>query len=136
MLKSCFNVGLFVLLLTNAAHAGPEWKPQDWEEIPTLQFQTINPDQEEHWSTVWFVFLDGDIYLRLGTTAADYVDSNIKRPYVKVRIRGMVFRDVRADPANSMAVRVADAMAEKYPTDFLIRYMPHPLTVRLRAASF
>ena len=31
-----------------------------------------------------------------------------------------------------MAERVAGAMADKYATDFLVRYMDHPLTMKLR----
>ena len=32
-----------------------------------------------------------------------------------------------------MAAPVATAMGEKYPSDLLIRYFPHPLTMRLTA---
>ncbi len=118
------------------ATAGSSWTPEKWEDGSTLRFQTTDVDRQEHWSTVWYVVLQGEVYVRLGTTAADLIDNNIKRPYVKVKIGTEQFDDVRADPALGMAATVGDTMADKYPMDFLFRYLPHPMTVRLRAASF
>ncbi len=125
-----------LIALAMPALAGPEWTPEEWTEGSTLRFQTTDVDRNEHWSTVWYVVIQGDIYARLGTAAAELVENNVKRPYVRVKIAGKEFQDVRADPAPGMAEWVADEMADKYPTDFLFRFLPHPMTVRLRAASF
>ncbi len=121
---------------TSAIADGPRWTPEEWEDGSTLQIQTVDAAHEEHWSTVWYVVLSGDVYVRLGTEAAEQIEQNIKSPYVKVRINGLTFKDVRADPANDMVGTVSEEMAYKYPLDVLFRYLPHPLTVRLRAASF
>ncbi len=125
---------LFVLRGTDAA--GAAWTPEEWTDRSTLRFETIGADLSSHWTTVWFVVLHGDVYARLGTDAAARIGSNTKSPYVRVDIAGQRFEDVRADPANDMAGGVNAAMAAKYPTDFLFRYMPHPLVIRLRAASY
>ncbi len=123
--------------MAGSVHAErPRWTPEEWEDGSTLQIQTIDDAQEEHWSTLWYVVYAGDVYVRLGTAAAELVEQNIKSPYVKVRIAGQIFSDVRADPANDMTETVNEEMSYKYPLDVLFRYMPHPLTVRLRAASF
>jgi hypothetical protein len=119
-----------------SAPAGGDWRPEEWEDGSTLSFQTVGSDYSEQWSTAWYVVLHGDVYVRLGASAADLIEDNIKRPYVKVRIGGQTFADVRADPANDMARTVDEAMADKYPMDFLFRFLPHPMVVRLRAASF
>jgi hypothetical protein len=50
---------------------------------------------------------------------------------VAVRIAGEEFDDVRVENAPEMADRVAAELAEKYWTDVLVRFFPHPLTVRL-----
>ena len=129
-------IGLLATTLVPLAALAAEWRPEEWEDGTTLAMQTVAPDYSEHWSTVWYVVLHGDIYVRLGAEAADQVEQNIKRPYIRVRIAGQTFDDVRADPANDMANTVDEAMADKYPMDFLFRFLPHPMVVRLRAASF
>ncbi len=121
------------VLAPNALHAG--WTPEEWEDGSTLRFSTIGEDGGTRWSTVWYVVLYGDVYVRLGTAAAQRIETNAKNPYIGVEIGSQHFRDVRADPAPGMAGTVADAMADKYTLDLLFRHMPHPLTARLRAAS-
>lgn len=128
----------FCLLAATAALAGepPRWEPTEWEGGSTLKFHTIDDKHEEHWSTVWYVVVGNDVYARLGAAATDRIRENINSPYVKVKIGRFTFSDVRADPANDMANTIADELADKYALDVLFRYIPHPLTVRFRAASF
>jgi hypothetical protein len=123
-------------LAASTAFAAPlSWQPEKWEDGNTLQIQTVDADRVEHWSTLWYVVIGGDIYVRLDAGAAELLEQNIKSPYVRVRIAGQTFSDVRADPANDMVNTVNEEMAYKYPLDILFRYIPHPMTVRLRAAS-
>jgi hypothetical protein len=126
---------LCALLVGSAAGGHAAWTPEDWEDGSTLRFETVDPDHERRWSTVWYVVLYGDVYARLGADAAERIERNVKSPYVRIEIGGERFDDVRADPANDMARSVDAAMADKYPTDFLFRFLPHPMVVRLRAAS-
>lgn len=125
-----------LLALGTAVAVDAAWTPEEWENGSTLRFETLDNARQPHWSTVWYVVLYGDVYARLGTASAKHIESNSKSPYVRVDIGGQRFDDVRADPANDMAKTVDAAMADKYPTDILFRFLPHPLTIRLRAASF
>jgi len=127
---------LCCLLLGSAAGANAAWTPDEWDDGSTLRFETVDVGHQKHWSTVWYVVLYGDVYARLGADAAARIEGNIKSPYVRVEIGGQRFDDVRADPANDMSRSVDAAMADKYATDFLFRFLPHPLVIRLRAASF
>jgi hypothetical protein len=52
---------------------------------------------------------------------------------VKVRIAEKEFDNVRGEPALKMAERVAAAIAAKYWSDPVVRYMSHPLALRLVA---
>lgn len=61
--------------------------------------------------------------------AAARFEKNTTAPFVKVRIAGREFDNVRAEPAPEMVERVAAAMAAKYWSDLLIRFASHPLTV-------
>ena len=123
-----------LLFLRVSIAAAASWTPADWQDVSTLQFWTIDADQNEHWSTVWLVVIRGEVYIRLGAAASDLLRRSTQWPYVKVRIRGQEFPTVRADEVPNMAATVADAMAEKYWSDLLVRYMPHPMTVRLIGA--
>ncbi len=123
-------------LAVASASAAADWRPEEWEDGTTLALSTVGPDYDEQWSTVWYVVVDGEIYVRVGASTADQIEQNIKRPYVQVRIAGQTFKDVRADPVEGMSATVDEAMADKYPMDFLFRFLPHPMVVRLRAASF
>jgi hypothetical protein len=124
---------LFFAFAPAAARAA--WTPSEWHDKSTLQFWTIDANQNENWTTVWMVIIEGDVYLRLGTSAADRMRSNTQWPYIKVRMGGLEFPHVRADQVPQMSGEVADAMAEKYWSDLLVRYLPHPMTLRLRSAS-
>jgi uncharacterized protein DUF2255 len=100
-----------------------------------LEFLTVGPQEGEHWSKVWVVAVDDQLYVRLGRRAAARFEKNTTAPFVKVRIAGREFDHVRAESAPEMAERVAAAMAVKYWTDALIRFARHPLTVRLSVPS-
>lgn len=109
----------------------PSWDPAAFRQLDTLQFLTVGPEEGPHWSTVWLVVLDGDVYIRLGSRAADRMQKNTSAPHVGVRIGGREYERVRAEEAPTMAERVAAAMAAKYTSDLLVRHMAHPLTMRL-----
>lgn len=97
----------------------------------TLEVLTVDQAGYEHWSTFWWVVIDGKIYLRLGSRGAGRIQTNRNTPFISVKIGGQRFDDVRVVPAPEMVEQVAEAMAKKYPLDLLIRWFPHPLTVRL-----
>lgn len=118
-----------VLAAATAAPAG--WNLETFQKASTLEFYTVNSAGEGHWSTVWVVVIDGAPYLRLGTKAATRIDGNADGPYVKIRIGDQEFDRVIAQSAPEMADKVAAAMADKYWMDIFVRYMTHPLTIRL-----
>ena len=125
-------VSVFAAVVLAAATAAPAgWNLETFQKASTLQFYTVNSTGEGHWSTVWVVVIDGAPYLRLGTRAAARIDGNADGPYVKIRIGDQEFDRVIAQLAPEMAGKVAAAMADKYWADILVRYMSHPLTVRL-----
>jgi len=124
-------LSLVVLVPSFAAN----WDPQAFSKQDTLEFLTVGPDEGEHWSTVWLVVIDGQVYIRLGSRAAARMEKNTTAPYVKVRIAGQQFDRVKAEAAPDMVQKVAAAMGEKYTSDFLVKYFNHPLTMRLTPES-
>ena len=113
--------------------ADGQWTPERFANEQTLELLTVGPEEGEHWSTVWLVVIDGQVYVRLGDRAAGRVEASTRKPLVDVRIAGETFHNVSVDPAPEMADRVAAAMGEKYWSDIFVRYMSHPLTARLIA---
>jgi len=111
--------------------AAADWDPARFATEDTLELLTVSAETGEHWFPVWLVVLDGQIYVRLGSRAAGRVENNTRAPILSVRIAGEEFSAVRGEPVPEMADRVAQAMAEKYTTDLFVRYMSHPLTLRL-----
>jgi hypothetical protein len=128
-------VHLAVLALAismSAAATGAEpWDPRAWEDEGTLELRTQAPGEPEHWSKVWLVVLDGDVYVRLGGRAASRIETNVARPLIGVRVGGRRFDRVRGVPSPESVERVAQAMAAKYSSDWFIRWFAHPLTLRL-----
>jgi len=120
-----------LLALLTASAALGAWDPAAFSKLDTLEFRTIGPEEGEHWSTVWLVVIDNQVYIRLGSRAADRMERNTAKPNVALRIGGQQFDTVVAQPAPEMAARVAEAMGEKYWSDVLIRHFNHPLTMRL-----
>jgi hypothetical protein len=109
----------------------PTWDANAFRDLDTLDFLTVRPNEGEHWSRVWLVVVDGVVYIRLGSRAADRMQGHSGAPFVKVRIAGHEFDRVRAEPAPEKVTEVAAAIADKYWSDAFIRFIPHPLTMRL-----
>lgn len=107
------------------------WDAAAFRQADTLEFLTVGPEEGEHWSTVWFVVLDDQVYIRLGSRAAGRIERNSTAPIISVKIAGQQFDRVRAESAPEMVDRVADAMGEKYWSDVFVRFLSHPLTMRL-----
>ena len=127
-------VAAFGLVSVAAAKPGDDvdWTPQLWGQEDTLQFRTDCPDEGEHWSYVWLVLIDNEVYVRLGSRAAARIDCNKTKPIVAVRISDKLeFPEVEMVPVPEKADEVAQAMAAKYWTVVFIRYMDHPYTMKL-----
>jgi hypothetical protein len=121
-------VALFALVAS--AQAASDWMPATWADEDTLQFRTDCPEEGEHWSYVWLVVLDGDVWVRLGSKAAERVDCSRTGRTTSVKIAGEQFDNVELAETPEMAERVANAMAEKYSTDIFVRYFAHPYTMK------
>jgi hypothetical protein len=107
------------------------WNPDAIATQDTIKLRTVGPREGEHWFPVWVVVLDHEVYVRLGSRATGRVEENTAAPYLGVEIAGQRFDKVRGVPAPESVQRVASAMARKYWTDIFVRYMRHPLTLRL-----
>jgi hypothetical protein len=128
--------GLLALLgAVPARTADDGWTPSEWADADTLEMRTVGPEEGPHWSMLWLVVLDGEVYVRLGNRAVTRVQQNTEAPYAALRIAGREFDRVKIVDAPEMTERVAAAMAEKYWTDKLIRFAPHPMTARLELVS-
>lgn len=130
MPRTLFAACLVALLVVATAARGA-WDPQAFSKERTLEFLTVGADEGEHWSTVWLVVIDGQVYIRLGSRATGRIQKNTTKPYVKVRIGGQEFDQVSAQIVPDMVAPVAKAMGEKYWSDVLIHHFDHPLTMRL-----
>jgi hypothetical protein len=109
------------------------WDPNAFSDQRTLEIMTTAPDEGEHWSKVWLVVMDGQLYVRLGERSFGRVQKNTTNPYLKVKVGDMEFDRVRWEPALDMKDKVAAAMADKYFMDVLLRHASHPMTARLIA---
>ena len=114
-----------------ADSAVPGWDPNAFRDQSTLQIMTTAPEEGEHWSKLWLVVIDGQVYVRLGDRSYGRVQKNTTNPYLKVKVGDNEFDRVRLDPAPDMTDKVAAAMADKYFMDILIRHESHPMTARL-----
>ena len=110
---------------------GAEWNPQAFAKEETLSLRTTGPEEGEYWFPVWLVVLDDQVYVRLGSRAADRVQKNKTAPQLAIKIADQQFDAVKGEEAPAMTEAVAAAMAEKYWSDMFIRFFPHPLTLRL-----
>jgi hypothetical protein len=122
--------GLWLLALVKPSRGG--WDAEALRNESTLDFLTVNSKEGEHWSRVWLVVIDDEVYIRLGSRAAERMEANSGAPFVKVRVAGRQYDRVRAVATPEQAAIVAKAMADKYRSDLIIRFFPHPLTMRLR----
>ena len=108
-----------------------DWDPGAFKDESTLEFMSLRDSGREHWSPVWLVVVGGDLYLRLGNRAVGNLKRSTIYPDTRIRVAGKEF-EARLAEANDMAERVAEAMANKYGFDLLVRYWPHPLTARIQ----
>jgi hypothetical protein len=131
MVRAVVSTILLFGLLLSVRPCGAAWDPEAFRDIDTLEFLTVDSEEGEHWSTVWLVVLDGQVYVRLGSRAAERIERNTTTPHVGVKIAGQEFDRVRAESVPELAERVAAAMADKYWTDIFVRFFSHPLTMRL-----
>ncbi len=128
-------VSLFLLLcVLGAAPAAAEWTPSKWADASTLELRTTRTGEGEHWSTLWLVVLDDQVYVRLGSRAAKRITDNTTAPLLDARIDGQQFR-VKGMPAPADVERVAQAMGNKYWSDVIIKYFDHPMTLKLVPAE-
>jgi hypothetical protein len=127
-----FWIAVFAGTIRAADSAVPGWDPNAFRDQSTLEIMTTGPEGE-HWSKVWLVVIDGQLYVRLGDRMFQRVQNNTTSPYVKVKVGDQEFDKVRLDPAPDMTEKVAAAMADKYFLDILIRHESHPMTARLTA---
>ncbi len=125
---------LLALTLTATAFSpavAADWSPDQWKYEDTLQFLSDCPGEGPHWSYVWLVVLDGDLWVRLGSKAAGRVDCNQRGRTTSIKIADKEFPAVEMIEAPEMAERVAAAMAEKYWSDFTVAWLDHPYTMKL-----
>jgi hypothetical protein len=122
-------IGLVVASPPVGAASG--WNPQAFAKEETLEVRTVGPKEGEYWFPVWLVVIDEQVYVRLGTRAADRIKKNSTAPQISVKIAGQQFDQVKTEEASNMVESVAAAMADKYRSDLFIRFFPHPLTLRL-----
>ena len=128
-------VSPFLLLcVLGAAPATAEWTPSKWVDASTLELRTTRAGEGEHWSTLWLVVLDDQVYVRLGSRAAQRVTDNSTAPLLDLRIDGQKFR-VKGVDSPADAERVAQAMGNKYWSDVVIKYFNHPMTLKLVPAD-
>src|SRR5882724_13701313 len=87
--------------------AAPPWKPATFADQSTVEFLTVAPDEGEHWSTVWFVVIDGAVYFRLGPRAAARIEKTTTAPRLKLRVAGKEVHPVRYEKAPEKAEEIA-----------------------------
>lgn len=119
------------LLSSRSIGNAAEWNPQAFAKEETLSMRTIGPEEGEYWFPVWLVVIDSQVYVRLGSRAADRVQKNKTAPQLAIKVAGQQFDSVKGEDAPEMTDAVAAAMADKYWSDLFIRFFPHPVTLRL-----
>ena len=129
-LRSVLALAAVTTIAATSARAA-EWTPGAYAKESTLELKTAAAGEGEHWFPVWLVVVDDQVYVRLGSRAAGRIEGNTTAPYVGVRVAGQEFPRVKGIPAPEKTERVAQAMADKYWSDVVIRHFNHPLTLRL-----
>jgi hypothetical protein len=120
-----------MVLFCQAVGRAAEWNPSAFAKEETLEMRTTAPEEGAYWFPVWLVVIDDQVYVRLGTRAADRIKTNTTAPHIAVKIAGQQFDQVKTEEATDMAEPVAAAIADKYWSDLFVRFLPHPLTLRL-----
>lgn len=129
-----FRIALCTVALVGALAAplhAADWDPNAWKAEETIEILTVGPEEGPYEFKVWLVVIEDNVYLRLGSRAAERFQKNTTNPYVGVKIAGKEFAKVRVQDAPEMEQRVAKAMSDKYTSDIFVRYFNHPMTVRL-----
>ena len=131
-------MGTVVLLtavvgVSAAANLAAGWDPDGFRDQRTLQIMTTGAEEGAHWSKLWLVVIDGQLFVRLDGRTFKRVKESLAGQYVMLKIGDRKFQRVRLEAAPDMSGKVAAAMANKYPTDVLIRHESHPMTARLIA---
>jgi hypothetical protein len=116
-----------------AANLAAGWNPDAFRDQRTLQIMTTGAEEGAHWSKLWLVVIDGQLFVRLDGRTFERVKENLAFQYVMLKIGDQKFARVRLEAAPDMSRKVAAAMADKYPMDVLIRHESHPMTARLVA---
>src|SRR5262245_16727429 len=98
------------------------WDPPGFAKEETLKLRTVCPNEGAYAFPVWLVVLDNQVYVRLGTRAADRIGCNSTAPFLGVEVAGQTFEHVHGIPAPDFAERVAKAMADKYSSDIFVRW--------------
>ena len=124
----------FLLALSLAVPAVAGWTPAEWADDSTIELRTTRAAEGEHWFSVWLVVLDDQVYVRLGSRAAQRIKDNTTAPMLDVRIDGQQF-SVKGVDSPADAERVAQAMGKKYWSDVVIKYFDHPMTLKLVPAE-
>src|SRR5215469_1316410 len=109
------------------------WDPDAFRAQRTLQLMTTGAEEGAHWSKLWLVVIDGQLFVRLDARTFERVKENLAGEYVMLKIGDRKFNRVRLEAVPDMSSKVAAAMANKYPMDVLIRHESHPMTARLMA---
>jgi hypothetical protein len=112
-----------------------QWNVAAFQEADTIELRTVEAGEDPHWFPVWVVVIDEAVYVRLGNRAAKRIENNATTPVIGVRLGDTEFDRVEFVSAPDYAERVAEQMAEKYWSDFFIRWAAHPLTLRLTPAA-
>jgi hypothetical protein len=128
-------IATLVGVVVASGAAAATWRPDAWAAEDTVELKTQARGEEPHWFPVWVVVVDGQVYVRLGSRAAERVESNVTKPLLGLRVAGEEFSEVRGVPAPEAAETVNTAMAEKYWSDLGVRLFPHPLTLRLEPVT-
>ena len=101
---------LIIMSAVAVADEPASWDPQTLCAGEHAGISFGSPQEGEHWSRVWVVAVDDQLYVRLGRRAATRFEKNTTAPFVKVRISGHEFDYVQSEPAPEMAQRVAAPM--------------------------
>jgi hypothetical protein len=125
--------GTAAILLFAASEAlAGQWAGPAFHDESTLEFRTTNAEGEGHWSTVWMVVLDDQVYVNLGERAVERLKTNTAAPLVSVRIDGQEFDEIVVEAAQDRQPAVAQAIADKYWTGFLVPHRRPSTVMRLR----
>lgn len=126
---------LLALVIAAPAYADEEWDPQDWADEDTLELLTQAPGDEPHWSIVWLVVIEDQLYVRLGNRAAERFQMSVTNPYLAVKIDDEEFARVKGVAVPEQVAAIDGAMKEKYWSDWFASLLAHPLYLRLEPAS-